>query len=486
METSPEDTPSDVVDRSTTMLAKNDEESYRDNFDAGSPKRKSIRQARNGSFFSRDGEKLLTNIEELVLKNEALLANRAQVALSVRKRFLSACRQRVDSSGLQDKLPLHELINLRDEYETQDRDVYEILDLAVNKCEEIKSEFFYFRDFNRYNLTLQPNIWSMYPLVIPCLGVLAYYFFSAFLLCYIIASDSTCPKHGDSSYEGWLTAVYFASVTMSTVGYGDVSIVKDSAMENWLVFVGISYMIVSVIVAVTLVSHLGNHAAKMSGVQPSRDVTSPFLKKLGLEIDKDRPLYHRIRWTRFFRLVELAVYFLLLNLFGMLTARIVFVLGTDEVDWSWMTTFYWAIQTTTTIGYGDLTAPSDLKWFNILFAVIGTAFAAKLLKSLADLDGDLDDMRRFYDWNQMELSVGLIDSMESNGDGNIDEYEFLVASLIALNKVKKEDITEIMDKFREVAACGDDHQNITKEDIELNNRERYEKIREHDQFLHLI
>lgn len=107
--------------------------------------------------------------------------------------------------------------------------------------------------------------------------------------------------------------------------------------------------------------------------------------------------------------------------------------------------------------------PNNLRWFNLLFTVIGTAFAASLLGSLADLKNEIENIRKFYVWKNREVSMRLIADMEGDDDGQLDAYEFLIGSLITLDKIQREDVRVIMDKFRELA--GEDEV-ITEEDIE--------------------
>lgn len=40
-----------------------------------------------------------------------------------------------------------------------------------------------------------------------------------------------------------------------------------------------------------------------------------------------------------------------------------------------------------------------------------------------------------------------------DNDGVVDQYEFLVGSLLTLRKITSEDIKPIMDKYRELAGC---------------------------------
>eukprot|EP00980_Cylindrotheca_fusiformis_P006860 scaffold1434_cov107-Cylindrotheca_fusiformis.AAC.10 len=114
-------------------------------------------------------------------------------------------------------------------------------------------------------------------------------------------------------------------------------------------------------------------------------------------------------------------------------------------------------------GYGDLDMPYSLRWFNIFYTVVGTAFAASLLGNLADLKNEIQNIRRFYIWKNREVSMRLIEDMNGDGDGHLDAYEFLIGSLITLEKIQKDDVRVIMQKFQDLA--GDDGY-ISESDVE--------------------
>lgn len=181
-------------------------------------------------------------------------------------------------------------------------------------------------------------------------GVLAYYVISLILFCGILQNNSTCPRtDGGPSYEGWLTAIYFASVTISTVGYGDVSVI-GSGLEVWRVLIGTLYMIFAMVIAVTVFSSLSDKVLEISNNAVARRMQRFFGSYQTLK--KDEPLRDQLRRMWIFKIVELSLFFLLINLLGMVVAML--IMGNtddgDAMDWSWMTGFYWAVQTTTTIG----------------------------------------------------------------------------------------------------------------------------------------
>lgn len=95
--------------------------------------------------------------------------------------------------------------------------------------------------------------------------------------------------------------------------------------------------------------------------------------------------------------------------------------------------------------------PYNMRWFSIFYTTLGTAFVGSVFGSIASLKNEIQDLRRFYAWKRREVSKRLIDDMDGNEDDHIDQYEFLVGSLLMLKKIDKRDVAQIMDKFRALA-----------------------------------
>lgn len=105
-------------------------------------------------------------------------------------------------------------------------------------------------------------------------------------------------------------------------------------------------------VAYTVFSTAADAALGAVQIDGSGQPTSLLLRPFVKEYDpSEMPLYQQIRRMAFLRSLELALWFVILNLIGVFAARL-FIRASDELeeDWDWMTTLYWAIQTTTTIG----------------------------------------------------------------------------------------------------------------------------------------
>jgi hypothetical protein len=60
---------------------------------------------------------------------------------------------------------------------------------------------------------------------------------------------------------------------------------------------------------------------------------------------------------------------------------------------------------------------------------------------LASLRDDIEEVRRKTAWERCKVSRSLIDEMQpKENDARIDQYEFLVASLLQLGKISSEDV----------------------------------------------
>lgn len=418
-----------------------------------------------------------SDIETLARTIDDRRNNRMEVTFSDRKKFLAICLKISKKEGRSlsrfSKEGLERLVHELKERIAKprpsasrfnDKRMLRLFEAGLEYTENSEEDEFYFRDFNFYCMTVVSgySFMRISPGFVVLFWLLSFYFGSAVLFCAIMKNDNICPRTEDDSYGGWMTSIYFASATMSTVGYGDVSLYEEG-QKDWITFIGIIYMLISVAIAFTVFSAAASLA--IGGIFKFNCFTS--LKTKIME-SEEIPLYKQCRRLVTLRIVELTIYFLGLNATGIFVARF-FVNRTDieGQQWNWMTTIYWAIQTTTTIGYGDPDMPFHLRWFNIFFTTFGTAFVGTVFGSLAGLQDEINDHRRYYAWKRREMSKMMVDELQVNDD-KLDQYEFVLGSLLLLQKVKTEDITQIMEKFHELAGdknyiCVSDENLVLKE-----------------------
>ena len=157
---------------------------------------------------------------------------------------------------------------------------------------------------------------------------------------------------------------------------------------------------------------------------------------------------------------EIVTHFVMLNMVGVLASRLFngnMSAIHEGAEWTWGESIYWSVQSTTTIGYGDMTMSSSMKAFQVVYLCLGTFFVGNTLGKLATLKQDMDSLCRQYAWEQREVSKEMIRADQgSANDSRVDQYEFVVASLLNLGKISSSDITHIMNKYRRLAQASGD------------------------------
>jgi len=144
-----------------------------------------------------------------------------------------------------------------------------------------------------------------------------------------------------------------------------------------------------------------------------------------------------------------------LNLLGVFSLQFSIWLSEEDIQISWMKSLYWAVQTTTTIGYGDVTPPEGFRWFLLFYLAISTYAVGSAFGKLRDFSAKLESMRLLYAWQQQEASHAMLADFSGKPDGGdgdeskeIDQFEFTIASLVLMGKVSSKDILPIMEKFK--------------------------------------
>lgn len=154
----------------------------------------------------------------------------------------------------------------------------------------------------------------------------------------------------------WQESVYFTTVTWSTVGYGDITPHRDLTKLFGIVFIIVGLSLVAEVVA----QGVGSFA---EGIR----------KQVNQEVDsqKEKPfldvLMPFLQWS-------VALFVLLA--FG--TAVFCYL-----ENWSLIDGLWWAVATTTTVGYGDLVLKHEKDFlFDSLFIIVGVPIMAGYLTSI--------------------------------------------------------------------------------------------------------
>jgi voltage-gated potassium channel Kch len=129
--------------------------------------------------------------------------------------------------------------------------------------------------------------------------------------------------------------------------------------------------------------------------------------------------------------------------------------STESYRMTFVNALYFGLVTGTTVGYGDISPSTDegkiFCIFFLIFAVITTANALSTLGDALVTTTGNDQVMNILD---KKLTAEFLMSLDMDGSGDVNEFEYLSAMLIRLNHVDEGQIDSIMKAFRKLDVDG--------------------------------
>jgi len=236
----------------------------------------------------------------------------------------------------------------------------------------------------------------------------------------------------------WGTAMYWTIMTITTVGYGDVVPQTDGGKIFTIVFIFFGLSIVAACVGL-----LAAQVARMS------EGTSK-------ESARDRTTCGDLKT------IITPMFMMVANILIMA----LFLHYNENVDW--VTSFYWAMVSLSSVGYGDPTVEKEsTRNFLSIFILWGVASVAWALGKIAEVVRLIEEDRQMDHFVEHGVTKTLIREMDDDNNGSVDRNEFLLHMLVKLNRVRQADVTEILSTFDSFDADGSG--SIDEDDIDLRN-----------------
>mmetsp|Transcript_18878 Transcript_18878/g.31213 ORF Transcript_18878/g.31213 Transcript_18878/m.31213 type:complete len:366 (-) Transcript_18878:314-1411(-) len=242
-------------------------------------------------------------------------------------------------------------------------------------------------------------------------------------------------------------AIYFATVTFTTIGYGDITPSTDGGRLFTVIFSLYGIFILGFfagLVGEKLVE-LHNAALKAMEDRGRKTVKEMF----GASSSDDARPKRRTVCTIICDVlqVELPLICLIL-LLGI-------CYGTLVEGWTVVESLYFATVTASTVGYGDF-SPSE-QWSRLLCVLLlplAVTIFCEVLGRIAGVYLDYKIELQEEQFLHRQLTLSDLNSMDTDHDGNVNWGEFLVFMLSAMQKVDKEDIDQLRQVFEELDKSG--------------------------------
>ena len=268
-----------------------------------------------------------------------------------------------------------------------------------------------------------------------------------------------------SLFEDWYftNGMYFAVVTFSTVGYGDLSPDTDLG-KIFVTCTGIFGVAVGGVCfnnilsyIITLYNRMRGCCKKMSDRKKRQKLknkmskvspTDKSMKSIMIE-DTMEKVDGKNNGTLLDNSMKKKVYDILGMLLILLCTLFVGTFAFMFLEgWNFIDSLYVSMITLLTIGYGDMSPETDYgRFFCLFFLVFGFTYVGRVLSSISETYVQIKTQKMRKRILQGKINKTAILNMDENGDGQLDRVEFLTNMIYILGMCEKSEINEIMKRY---------------------------------------
>ena len=230
-------------------------------------------------------------------------------------------------------------------------------------------------------------------------------------------------------------AFYYCCTLLTTVGYGDLAPVTNAGKALTMV-----YILLGLTLVTTCIGTIVSEGANIATAGPPK---LPTVKR---------------------ELMSLSLALLLVLLVNCIGAGwVIYIDGVSVLDG-----FYWALITSSSVGFGDIETSELTRTFNSCYMLLAVGSVAFGLGKLVEVMCNIGKVRRIEKFCSRGVTNELITEIDESGDGAVSRLEFASYMLVASGKLNQGDLDDVMALFDQYDL--DSSGSIDQDDVALVNK----------------
>uniref|UniRef100_A0A7S2E055 EF-hand domain-containing protein n=1 Tax=Helicotheca tamesis TaxID=374047 RepID=A0A7S2E055_9STRA len=278
-------------------------------------------------------------------------------------------------------------------------------------------------------------------------------------------------------FEKWsiLDSIYFSVVTFTTVGYGDEDPMSQGGQLFTVFFVLFGVAILGIALGI-----LGERVveAQEQAVEAAKKLSEQSMMEAFEKRDEDSesddesvPTGEKGSLTGTMELLY-RIWMVTVKMSPLISFIVVIALIIGYYErWTVITSLYYAVATSTTVGYGDVAPETEsMRLLAVFFLPCAVAVFGEFLGQIASAYMDMKADEAEQKFLEKELTLSDLKTMDTDDDGEVDMAEFLSFMLVAMQKVDKESVDEIKALFKKLDVDGSGA--LSKDDLAIMTKRR--------------